>query len=477
MPLDTGNLAGTIWQPQPGPQSLAIAAHFVHELMFGGARGGGKSDFLLGDYAQDIDIGAAWRGILFRKSYAELEELITRAHEIYLPLGAQYQVAKSTFVFPTGATLKMRYLEHERDAAKYQGHQYTWAGWDELTNWASSAAYDKIKACVRSAHGITNKRIRCSANPGGVGHHWVKAYFVDHNPMGMELIDGKRMFIPSRLTDNHILMSNDPEYIDTLRELGSPELVRAWLEGDWSVITGAFFPEFSLNKHVIEPMPLPAHLTRFRSGDWGSAKPFSFGWWAVSDGIEHPSGLWIPSGAIVRYREWYGCQPGKQNVGLRLTAEQVGVGICERERLDPKMSYSKIDPSAYKQDGGPSIAERMARKGALFSRADNQRKPGWDAVRDRLVGDEDTGPMMYFFNTCRDSIRTLPALQHDENDPEDVDTDGEDHAGDDIRYACMSRPYKRAKPKSEVPQKTLATVCLEDLYDANDSAGERYVQV
>lgn len=472
--MQEGNVS--IWQPQPGPQSLAIAAHWCPELMFGGARGGGKSDFLLGDYLQDVGIGAAWRGILFRKSYAELEELVTRAHEIYIPLGAQYQVAKSTFVFPSGATLKMRYLEHERDAAKYQGHQYTWAGWDELTNWASDAAYMKIKACVRSAHGIPNKRIRCSANPGGVGHHWVKAYFVDHNPLGMELIEGKRMFIPSKLTDNTILMSNDPEYIETLQELGSPELVRAWLDGDWDVITGCYFPEFKVSTHVIEPFELPKHLTRFRSGDWGSAKPFSFGWWAVSDGIFAPDGRYIAPGAIIRYREWYGCKPGKPNVGIRKTGNEVGRGIKEREQGD-NISYGVIDPSAYKQDGGPSIAERMAVEGVIFRKADNSRIPGWDQVRDRLKGDEDTGPMIYFFSTCKDTIRTLPGLQHDEANPEDVDTDGEDHAGDDVRYACMSRPYKRVKVAPPAVEKTLSTATLNDLYEANELEGTTYRQL
>lgn len=465
------------WQPQEGPQSLAIAAHFIPELMFGGARGGGKSDFLLGDFLQDVpNYGPNWRGILFRKSYAELEELVLRAHDIYLPLGAHYQVAKSTFVFPSGATLKMRYLEHERDAAKYQGHQYTWAGWDELTNWASSSAYDKIKACVRSAHGVPNKRIRSSANPGGLGHHWVKAYFVDPNPFGMELIDGKRMFIPSKLKDNKILMTNDPEYEDTLRELGSPELVRAWLDGDWSVITGAYYPEFRLDKHVLEPFELPKHLLRFRSCDWGSAKPFSVGWWAVSDGIEHPSGKWLPPGAIIRYREWYGMKEGRPNTGLRMTGNQVGRGIIERERNET-VTYGVIDPSAYKQDGGPSIAERMAHEKCLFRKADNQRIAGWDQLRDRLVGDDDSGPMIYCFSTCKDSIRTLPALQHDEDKPEDVDTDGEDHAGDDWRYACMSRPYKRGKPKNQQPMKTLATCTLNDLYEANAGGEDRYLQV
>jgi hypothetical protein len=462
------------WQPQPGPQSLAVAAQFVPELMFGGARGGGKSDYLLGDFAQDVDIGPSWRGILFRKSYAELEELIIRALEIYTKMGAHYKVAASTFVFPTGATLKMRYIEQERDAAKYQGHQYTWVGWDELTNWPNQNAYDKLKACVRSAAGVRFKRIRSSANPGGVGHHWVKKYFVDPNPLGMELIDNKRMFIPSKLVDNKILMENDPEYINTLRELGSEELVRAWLDGDWSVITGAFFPEFSTAKHVIEPFAIPAHWMRFRACDWGSAKPFSVGWYAVSDGYETPYGKWIPDGALVKYREWYGAAgPDK---GLRLTGNQVARGIKEREALD-RITYGVIDPSAYKQDGGPSIAERMAQEKVLFKRADNQRKAGWDQLRDRLVGDGDSGPMLYFFKTCRDSIRTIPALQFAENDAEDVDTDGEDHAGDETRYACMSRPFRRRKAVAPAPAKLLSTATYDDLWQADVEAVRRYSQV
>lgn len=472
-----------IWQPQPGPQSLAIAAHTIRELMFGGARGGGKSDYLLGDFLQDVPQGPQWRGILFRRTYAELEELIKRAEEIYLPLGAEHKIAASTFVFPNGSYLKMRYLEKDRDAAKYQGHQYTWVGWDELTNWASDDPYKKLKACVRSATGVTNKRIRCSANPGGVGHHWVKQYFVDPAPKGMKLIDGKRMFIPSKLNDNQILVMNDPEYEANLRELGNAELVRAWLEGDWSVITGAFFPEFSTTKHVIKPFSIPSHWMKFRSMDWGSAKPFSVDWFAISDGYDH-NGIWIPSGAMVQYRAWYGATG--PNKGLRLTADQVARGIVEREtfltRGQPvreKLAYGVIDPSAFKEDGGPSIAERMARLKVLFRRADNQRKSGWDQVRDRLVGNPDDGPMLYIFDTCADMVRTVPALQHDEDDPEDVDTDGEDHAGDSLRYACMSRPYKKARPPRQAEPVTIQTATHGDLWGdiAEATPHNRYMQV
>lgn len=465
-----------IWQPQAGPQSLAIAAKFVRELMFGGARGGGKSDYLLGDFMQDVDTyGAAWRGILFRKSYPELEELITRAKEIYGPLGAVYKVGPNTFTFPSGATLKMRHLEQERDASKYQGHQYTWVGWDELTNWADQNAYNMLKACVRSAMGVPDKRIRCSANPGGKGHHWVKQYFVDPCPIGGMYIENKRMFIRSLLTDNKILTSNDPEYEENLRELGSEELVRAWLEGDWNVITGAYFPEFSIAKHVIRPFAIPRHWTRFRSGDWGSSSPFSIGWWAVSDGHQVENGPYIPVGAIVRYREWYGCG-AKPNTGIRKTGAQVARGIKEREAGE-KISYGVLDPSAWRVDNGPSVAESMAREKCYFRKADNGRENGWDQVRNRLVGTPDTGPMMYFFDTCNHTIRTFPALQHDITNPEDVDTDGEDHAGDDIRYACMSRPYgKRKKPKAE-DIKLIQNATYNDMWEMQAETQNNYVQL
>ncbi len=510
MALSSGQLDArfnVIWEPQPGPQALAIGAPFVDELLFGGARGGGKSDFLLGDFLQDIGLGPVWRGIIFRRSYPELEELLVRAREIFLPLGAQYRVSEKTFVFPSGATLKFRHLETEPDADLYQGHQYTWIGWDELGNWPNLNAYRKMKACLRSAHGVPNKRIRCSANPGGVGHHEVKAYFIDHAPKGLQLIentdeDGRtttRMFIPSRVYDNKILMRNDPEYIARLREIGSPELVKAWLEGDWNVITGAYYPEFLVEKHVLEPFPIPDWWTRFRSMDWGSTSPFAVHWHCVvGEDFVSPDGIFLPRGAVITYREWYGVQPGKVNVGIKWSANRVGKRIHEIElRYGEKISYGVIDPSAFKQDGGPSHAERMAYEGVFFRKADNNRIAGWDTIRERLVGiveaipeqpgvghnggspldGSDDGftklvgiPMWYCFKSCTHLIRTLPALQHDLNNAEDCDTDGEDHAPDSLRYGLMSRPWTRPKPdKNKGKIRLLQEATLNEIWDDYDA--------
>ena len=464
-----------MWAPQPGPQTDAITARWCAELLYGGAAGGGKSDFLLGDYLQDVPAYAsAWRGILFRRTYPELEELIARSKEIYPQTGATWNDQKKVWAWGSGANLKMRYAERDDDVLRYQGHQYTWIGWDELTQWRTLFCYRYLRSRLRSAHDVPTKRIRAAANPGGPGHLEVKNYFVDPAPGGYVPITDpatgiERMFIPARLKDNIVLSVNDPSYRHRLAGLGSATLVKALLEGDWSVIEGAFFDCWSDRRHVVRPFTIPDHWMRFRSADWGSASPFSVGWWAVvSDphSTENIGGdeVVLPRGCLVRYREWYG--KGQDGAGMKLTAEELGRGIDQREIVgkDEKgrpiyenIAYGVLDPSAFKHDGGPSIAERMytATGGRInFRPADNTRVAqrgaigGWDQVRARLVGDGDGDPMLVVFSTCADTIRTLPVLQHDVNRPEDLDTDAEDHAADDVRYGCMSRPWTATKPKT-----------------------------
>lgn len=457
-----------MWAPQPGPQVAAIDAAWCPELLFGGARGGGKSDFLLGDYAAGVPIGEAWRGVLFRRTYPELEELIARSRALYPQCfpGAEYRESSKDWRFPSGATLRMRYIERDADASRYQGHQYTWIGWDELTQWPSNAPYKMLFACLRSAANVPHKRIRSSANPGGPGHQWVKARFIDPAPRGYELLrDGsERMFIPSKVQDNRALLDADPTYIDRLRMVGSAELVRAWLEGDWDVVTGAYFDCWG-PQHVLRPCELPDHWLRFRSLDWGSFRPFSIGWWAVaSEDFDHDEGR-IPKGALVRVNEWYGAS--EPNVGLKLTVEQVAAGILDRTAS--AQQYTVADPATFIQDGGPSIAERMLKAGVPLRRGDNKRVPGWEQVRGRLVGEE--RPMLYFFSNCADSIRTLPSLQHDDTRPEDIDTDGEDHAADEIRYACMSRPYTKPMPSKNEPRWDRTFIELRDLVSKRRQTG------
>lgn len=446
LPLDS---PPDVWAPQPGPQTAFLNCP-CFEAVYGGARGGGKTDASLGDFAAHADEwGSAAKGLFLRRTYVALGPTIERAKEIYRPFGAVWSEQKSRFKWPNGAVLYFRYLERDQDADAYQGHDYSRIYVEELTQFPNPAPLDKLKATLRSAHGVPTG-FRATCNPGGPGHAWVKNRYIDAgpyqivtdtftNPFDGKPITSDRVFIPARLTDNPQLLNSDPRYVANLYKAGSAALVKAWLEGDWDVVEGAFFDNWSSSKHVLDPFSIPASWLRFRSFDWGSAAPFSVGWWAVA-GEDHRQ---IPRGAIIRYREWYGASsPGK---GLKLTTEQVASGIRERDAGD-KLTYSVADPAIFAEDGGPSRAEVFARAGVHFKRADNKRVSGagalggWDEMRQRIRGRNGI-PMLYVFSTCRDFIRTVPNLPHDPDRVEDIDTDSEDHVADEARYACMSRPW------------------------------------
>lgn len=446
-----------IWRPQPGPQKALVDCP-IPEIFYGGARGGGKTDGVLGKYGLKAKrYGNGFNAVFFRRELPMLDDAIERSREIYGPLGAVWHEQQKTWRFPWGGRLRFRPLERVADAEKYQGQNISDAAVEEAGQYADPAPIDRLNGVLRSAQGVPTQLV-LTGNPGGAGQPWIRQRYIDPAPRGMKVLSRKLpngrehryVFIPSKVQNNRILLANDPDYINRLYLVGSDALVRAWLEGDWSAVEGAYFPEFSMDRHVVPPIALPSHWHRFRAMDWGSAKPFCVGWYAVSDG----SLPQFPSGALVKYREWYGSS-GTPNVGLKLTAEEVGKGIRRREGED-RISYGVLDPAAFAADGGPSIAERMMSVGVTFRHADNKRvgrsgaMGGWDQVRARLKGDD--RPMIYFFSTCVDTIRTLPVLQHDPARAEDVDTDSEDHAADETRYACMSRPWV-PPVKGEEPRK------------------------
>lgn len=450
----------SVWSPQPGPQSALVDCP-LPDVFFGGARGGGKTDGVLGKYAIKADrYGPGFNALFFRRELPMLDDAIERSKQIYWPLGANWNEQKKTWWFPHGGRLRFRPLDKVDDAAKYQGQNVSDACVEEAGLYPDPKPIDRIQGILRSAAGVPTQLI-LTGNPGGPGQNWIRNRYVDPAPAGMSMVrtllpNGEthtRIFIPSRIQDNKLLLSNDPGYISRLYLVGSEQLVKAWLDGDWNAIEGAFFDCWSTEKHVLAPFTIPASWTRFRSMDWGSASPFSVGWWAVvTDDYRTTDGRTLPRGALVRYREWYGAS--KPGVGLKLTAAEVGRRIVEKEAGET-MAYGVLDPAAFAEDGGPSIAERMGREGAYFHPADNARvgargaMGGWDQMRARLKGDG-TRPALYVFSTCADFIRTVPVLQHDPDRPEDLDTTAEDHAADEARYACMSRPYAAPlKPETE----------------------------
>lgn len=452
-----------VWAPQPGPQEALVACP-IEEVFYGGARGGGKTDGMLGDWlSHSGEYGERAVGVFFRRTYKQLSEVIARARILFIPLGASWNEQRAEFTMPNKARLLFRHLERDSDAENYQGHNYTRLYFEEITNFPSPAPINKLRATLRGPEGV-KVGIRLTGNPGGPGHGWVKKRYIDPNPAGFEVLyedftnpfTGKtvrteRVFIPARVIDNKKI--DQDAYVARLQQTGSKQLVEAWLMGKWDIIDGAFFAEFAPELHILGAEWLgriPARSMVFRAFDWGYAKPFSVGWYAVSDGN------WgLPKDALVKFDEWYGCD-GRPNEGLRMDAGVVAQGIKAKETqmvesFGFKVRYGAADPSIFTRDGGPSIAEIMLREGIIWQRADNKREPGWQQVRRRLIG-HNGKPLLYILETCDDTLRTLPIMQHDDKDMEDLDTDGEDHAVDELRYACMSRPWVvDTTPRVELP--------------------------
>lgn len=455
-----------IWTPQEGPQTSLFDCP-LPEVLFGGARGGGKTDGVLGKWGwKALMYGAAFNAVMFRKTAPSQDDAWERAKQLYEPCGAQCNETTKSIRFPNGARIRFRTLERVQDAEKYQGQNLTDVWIEEAGTFADSIAIDRLHGAIRSPHGIPTQMI-LTGNPGGAGQHWIRARYIDPSPGGnkvltRELPNGsthKYCFIPSRIQDNKVLLEGDPEYINRLYLVGNDQLVKAWLDGDWNAIEGAYFDYWSQDL-IIKPFAIPKHWIKFRSFDWGSAKPFSAGWYTIASEdieVEDSAGqlVLIPQNALIKYREYYGASG--PDVGIKITNKEIAREILARETGGEEINYSIADPSIFIQAGGPSIAEDMAlydpigrvTSGILWDPADNSRVAGWGQMNNRMKGDH--RPMLYFFTTCTEAQRTIPVLQHDIRKPEDVDTTMEDHIADETRYACMSRPWTRPMPTDPPP--------------------------
>lgn len=465
------------------PKQMEALGSRATEILYGGAAGGGKSHLMR--VAAILWCGAipGLQVYLFRRIRDDLVKNHVEGPNGFRSILAGWvecgfvKIVEDEIRFWNGSKIYLCHCKDEKDRFKYQGAEIHVLLIDELTHFTDTI-YRFLRNRVRMV-GITLPeayrgkfpRIVCGANPGGIGHQFVKKTFIDGVRPMQAYFTAKseggmlRQYIPARLEDNPSMASSDPGYENRLHGLGSEALVRAMRYGDWDIVDGAFFDNFRKDRHVIKPFPIPKDWLRFRAGDWGSAKPFSFGWYAVAtEPYLAAPGVLIPRGAMVRYREWYGIKHDAEgryiaNTGVKMTAEAVGSQVRVRDGADI-ISYGVLDPAAFSQDGGPSIAERMmqgtsGKNGSTFKPADNKRVAGrgamggWDQLRSRLDGDEDGRPMLYFFETCIHAIRTIPALMHDENRPEDLNSDMEDHPADEVRYACMSRPWLKAAPTEE----------------------------
>ena len=413
-----------IFKANEGPQEDFLAAGEI-DVLYGGAAGGGKSFAMIIDplrYAHR----SAHRALIIRRSMPELRELIDKSRELYPKAfpGCKYKEVEKMWLFPSGAKLEFGFLERDADVYRYQGQAYSFIGFDEITHLPTEFAWNYLGSRLRTTDPEIEVYMRCTANPGGAGAHWVKKRYIDPAPPNESFrgADGlTRKFIPARLQDNPYL-AKDGRYEQMLASL-PPTQRQQLLDGNWDVAEGAAFTEFSPFTHVIPPFEIPVGWERTKGIDYGYASESACIWGAVDPN----------DGTLIIYRELY----RKGLLGTELASM-----ITEMEYEDPFSVPGVLDTACWSRTGttGPTVGETLQRAGHKLRRADKNRIQGKIQIHEYLKVKQSGRPRIQIFNTCPNLIRELQSIPLDKSKPEDVDTHASDHAYDALRYLIMARP-------------------------------------
>lgn len=485
-----------VWEPRGWQIDLWKCP--VAEILVEGPRGSGKSAGPLGHFASfcGLGFGRSWRGVIFRRTYPELEEIIAQSRAMYSLLGSNptFNVAKSEWTWPQGEKLMFRHMRTPEDYWGYHGWSVPWVLWDELTTWPTLECYDlarsinrgvadpvicpqcKAKGC--SMCGGTGRlelprRYLSTTNPHGKGHNVVKARFIDPAPARTIIRTEETIHLPDRegvyqevkmVSERvrlhapfrgSVLAESDPDYLARLLTNQPEHIRKAWGAGDWDITSGGMFDDVWVRgRHAIESFEIPESWQIIRSFDWGSSAPFSYGLWAIT--TEEPAELddgrlrHYPSGSLIRIREFYGAAKGRDNEGLRWTADRVGEKLRKLEegwKLHKRVEKGPADNQIFDADAhGKTIAEAMESHGIKFRRSDKRagsRVTGWERMRTMLEASAEDVPdrpgIWVFERECPAFLRFIPTAPRDEKKLDDIDTDSEDHVADETRYVVLDR--------------------------------------
>lgn len=427
----------------PNKKQEIFHSSSADEVFYGGAKGGGKSAALVMEALAYGLENAGAEIYLFRETYDDLEANLIKEWKEKVPKELYtYHESKHIATMINGTIVKFRYIRNFADAEGYQGRSMDFIGVDELTK-HEKRSIQILLSCLRSPKGF-KPTFRATGNPGGIGHVWVKEDYIDATGYGEKIVidevtGSTRQFIPATVYDNTILIQNDPNYVKRLENLPEKER-KAFLHGDWDIFEGQYFGEFKRDIHVIEPFEIPSHWKRYTTKDYG---------------LDMLANYWIAidtEGNAYVYKELYQSDLIISDAAKRIK-EVNGNDIIQ-------LKYAPPDLWNRRQETGKSAADVFRENGEILYKASNDRVQGWYNLKEWLkpyeTKDEQTGEVkitarLKIFKNCTNLIRTLPQLQHDEKNPNDVANEPHEltHGPDAIRYFASMRTRPSAEPKEK----------------------------
>lgn len=457
-----------LWQPHPGPQTAFLTSP-AREVLYGGSRGGGKTDCVLAAAVRFVHV-PGYRALILRRTFPELREVMDRAQEMYPQLGGTWIASEKRWRWSSGATVEFGYCETHADAMQYQGQEFHFIAFDEIGQLPEERTWLFLMTNLRRPPEGVTLMARATANPGGPGHGWLRKRFIlPCAPDGTPIYDehgNTRAFFQARVYDNPTLMQEDPAYVKMLESL--PEVMRQqFLFGNWEVGTGLAFEGLTETSHRVPKVKAPSgHWHLFGAFDWGFGHRWAFGLFAMR-----------PDGVVMALDSVMGRRMVPEMIAERVQELLLAYGLGFKH-----LGYTVAGSDTKIRDGargnwGPSVAEQFQAYGWHLINADQNRIAGYQNLLSYLHQRR-----VVFCDTAvnRIGVDQLMGLVVDPDSPNDVlkvdvnETTGE--GGDDwydmLRYALMSRPLPKTLPQQ--PQDRINRLILARQQRSDERATTHY---